>query len=137
MVGKVHFLVVDMDDQAVVVGMEFLTKVEPWMWVGNWVLTITFKGTRYELPPVVSKDVSKSRIATLQAKWTLRGKRHWRHQRQAKGANKDSVHRGACINEVPRGLGKNRVHHGACTKQLMHQGRSYASGTMHTSSGGE
>ncbi|CAO2814184.1 unnamed protein product [Amaranthus hypochondriacus] len=120
--GKVDFLVVDMDDQAVVLGMEFLTKVEPWM-VGNGVITITSKGTRYELPLATSKDMGKSRIAALQAKWTLRGKRQWRHQRQAKGANKDSVQRGACINGVPRGLGKNRVHHGACSKQLMHQGR--------------
>ena len=58
-----------MDDQAIVLGMEFFTKVEPWM-VDNGVLTITSKGMRYMLSLAVSKDVGKSRIAALQAKWT-------------------------------------------------------------------
>ncbi|KAL2898037.1 Retroviral-like aspartic protease 1 [Bienertia sinuspersici] len=68
--GKIDFLVIDIDDEDVVLGMEFLAKVRPFT-VSDGMLTITSKGSEVgiKLAQGVERDV---RISSLKAWWTRR-----------------------------------------------------------------
>ena len=62
--GKVDFLIFNLDDEAVVLGMEFLYKVKPIV-VGLGELIITSKGETYNIRLKASKDVGTPRITSL------------------------------------------------------------------------
>uniref|UniRef100_A0A803N8F2 Uncharacterized protein n=1 Tax=Chenopodium quinoa TaxID=63459 RepID=A0A803N8F2_CHEQI len=68
--GKVDFLVVDIDDEDVVLGMEFLHKVLPFR-VSDGMITITSKGSEIgiKLAQLKERDV---RVSTLKAWWSPR-----------------------------------------------------------------
>uniref|UniRef100_A0A803N786 Uncharacterized protein n=2 Tax=Chenopodium quinoa TaxID=63459 RepID=A0A803N786_CHEQI len=71
--GKVDFLVVDIDDEDVVLGMEFLHKVLPFR-VSDGMITITSKGSEIgiKLAQLKERDV---RVSTLKAWWAPRQRR--------------------------------------------------------------
>lgn len=71
--GKVDFLVVDIDDEDVVLGMEFLHKVLP-VRVSDGMITITSKGSEIgiKLAQLKERDV---RVSTLKAWWAPRQRR--------------------------------------------------------------
>ncbi|CAO2841945.1 unnamed protein product [Amaranthus hypochondriacus] len=65
--GKLDFLVVDIDDEDVVLGMEFLHKVQPFQ-VSEGLITITSKGSEIgiKLAQLKERDV---RVSSLKAWW--------------------------------------------------------------------
>uniref|UniRef100_A0A803N1Q1 Uncharacterized protein n=1 Tax=Chenopodium quinoa TaxID=63459 RepID=A0A803N1Q1_CHEQI len=71
--GKVDFLVVDIDDEDVVLGMEFSHKVLPFR-VSDGMITITSKGSEIgiKLAQLKERDV---RVSTLKAWWAPRQRR--------------------------------------------------------------
>uniref|UniRef100_A0A803MIM2 Uncharacterized protein n=1 Tax=Chenopodium quinoa TaxID=63459 RepID=A0A803MIM2_CHEQI len=71
--GKVDFLVVDIDDEDVVLGMEFLHKVQPFR-VSDGMITITSKGSEIgiKLAQLKERDV---RVSSLKAWWASRHSR--------------------------------------------------------------
>uniref|UniRef100_A0A803MIG4 Uncharacterized protein n=1 Tax=Chenopodium quinoa TaxID=63459 RepID=A0A803MIG4_CHEQI len=71
--GKVDFLVVDIDDEDVVLGMEFLHKVQPFR-VSDGMITITSKGSEIgiKLAQLKERDM---RVSSLKAWWALRHRR--------------------------------------------------------------
>lgn len=71
--GKIDFLVVDMDDESIVLGMEFLDSVMP-IKMGDGVLTITNKGSECDIHLAKGKDADV-RVSSLKATWALRDKR--------------------------------------------------------------
>uniref|UniRef100_A0A803M3H6 Ty3 transposon capsid-like protein domain-containing protein n=1 Tax=Chenopodium quinoa TaxID=63459 RepID=A0A803M3H6_CHEQI len=70
--GKVDFLVVDIDDEDVVLGMEFLHKVLPFR-VSDGMITITSKGSEIgiKLAQLKERDV---RVSNLKAWWAPKAK---------------------------------------------------------------
>lgn len=56
---KSKFMVVDIDDEDVVLGMEFIDGVRPFM-VGDGVITLTSKGNEFEVKLVQQRVVSMS-----------------------------------------------------------------------------
>uniref|UniRef100_A0A803MRW6 Uncharacterized protein n=1 Tax=Chenopodium quinoa TaxID=63459 RepID=A0A803MRW6_CHEQI len=71
--GKLDFLVVEMDDEDVVVGMEFLDKVRPFTF-GDGIMTITHKGSKHDIKLArVEEDGAK--ISSLKAWWAPRHRR--------------------------------------------------------------
>uniref|UniRef100_A0A803MQY1 Uncharacterized protein n=1 Tax=Chenopodium quinoa TaxID=63459 RepID=A0A803MQY1_CHEQI len=71
--GKVNFLVVDIDDEDVMLGMEFLHKVLPFQ-VSDGMITITSKGSEIgiKLSQLKERDV---RVSALKAWWAPRQRR--------------------------------------------------------------
>uniref|UniRef100_A0A803N6L5 Uncharacterized protein n=1 Tax=Chenopodium quinoa TaxID=63459 RepID=A0A803N6L5_CHEQI len=71
--GKVDFLVVDIDDEDVVLGMESLHKVQPFR-VSDGMITITSKGSEkgIKLSQLKERDV---RVSSLKAWWAPRHRR--------------------------------------------------------------
>ncbi|CAO2821076.1 unnamed protein product [Amaranthus hypochondriacus] len=71
--GKVDFSVVDIDDEDVVSGMEFLHKVQPFR-VSEGMITITSKGSEIgiKLAQLKERDV---RVSSLKAWWAHRQRR--------------------------------------------------------------
>ncbi|KMT07738.1 hypothetical protein BVRB_6g146600 [Beta vulgaris subsp. vulgaris] len=57
--GKIDFLVVDMDDESIVLGMEFLDSVMP-IKMGDGVLTITNKGSECDIHLAKGKDADNT-----------------------------------------------------------------------------
>uniref|UniRef100_A0A803NF59 Uncharacterized protein n=1 Tax=Chenopodium quinoa TaxID=63459 RepID=A0A803NF59_CHEQI len=80
--GKVDFLVVDIDDEDVVLGMEFLHKVLP-VRVSDGMITITSKGSEIgiKLAQLKERDV---RVSTLKAWWAPRQRRQGAIHRRIK-----------------------------------------------------
>uniref|UniRef100_A0A803MX72 Uncharacterized protein n=1 Tax=Chenopodium quinoa TaxID=63459 RepID=A0A803MX72_CHEQI len=94
--GKVDFLVVDIDDEDVVLGMEFLHKVLPFR-VSDGMITITSKGSEIgiKLAQLKERDV---RVSTLEAWWAPRQ----RHQGAIHGRIKATKMLGTRHHGVPR-----------------------------------
>uniref|UniRef100_A0A803N9L8 Uncharacterized protein n=1 Tax=Chenopodium quinoa TaxID=63459 RepID=A0A803N9L8_CHEQI len=71
--GKVDFLVVDMEDEDVVLGWEFLNSVTP-VTMGQEVMTITHNGCKHELK-LARNEEDGARNTSLKAWWVL-GDKH-------------------------------------------------------------
>uniref|UniRef100_A0A803N4K8 Uncharacterized protein n=1 Tax=Chenopodium quinoa TaxID=63459 RepID=A0A803N4K8_CHEQI len=71
--GKLDFLVVEMDDEDVVIGMEFLDKVRLFTF-GDGVMTITHKGSKNDIK-LARVEEDEARISSLKAWWALAHKR--------------------------------------------------------------
>ena len=71
--GKVDFLVVDIDDEDVVLGMEFLRKVLPFR-VSDGMITITSKGSEIGIKLAQLKE-RDARVSSLKAWWAPRHRR--------------------------------------------------------------
>uniref|UniRef100_A0A803M2N4 Uncharacterized protein n=1 Tax=Chenopodium quinoa TaxID=63459 RepID=A0A803M2N4_CHEQI len=97
--GKVDFLVVDIDDEDVVLGMEFLHKVLPFR-VSDGMITITSKGSEIgiKLAQLKERDV---RVSTLKAWWAPRQRRQGMGQQ---GSSVESIGgTGQQRTEAPKG----------------------------------
>uniref|UniRef100_A0A803N251 Uncharacterized protein n=1 Tax=Chenopodium quinoa TaxID=63459 RepID=A0A803N251_CHEQI len=71
--GKVDFLVVDLDDVDVVLGMEFILSVAPFK-MDRDVMTITHNGCKHEIK-LAKGEEGGARLASMKAWWALGQKR--------------------------------------------------------------
>ncbi|KAH9625103.1 hypothetical protein KSS87_018092 [Heliosperma pusillum] len=88
--GKAKFMVVDIDDEDVVLGMEFIDAVRPFV-LGDGVITFVSNGNEFEVELVQQKEV-KSRIASLRVTRMPRRRRQRRGGGRSKPPTK-SMHK--------------------------------------------